>query len=173
MTATANPTTDLDVRYGEPTAAAMAWEDARSLLAAAELYWLTTVRLDGRPHVTPLIAVWVDGALHVTTGPEEQKAQNLARNGRCAVTKGCNRLREGTDLVIEGDAERVTGRPGLERIADAYLTKYGPDWRFEISEEGDGFVHHGGASEVYAIVPSVGFGFGKAPYAQTRWRFTR
>jgi hypothetical protein len=29
----------------------------------AEVHWLSTVRPDGRPHVAPLIAVWVDDAL--------------------------------------------------------------------------------------------------------------
>jgi len=33
------------------------WPEAREHLEMAELYWLTTVRGDGRPHVTPLIAV--------------------------------------------------------------------------------------------------------------------
>lgn len=28
---------------------------AEELLAAAELYWITSVRSDGRPHVTPLV----------------------------------------------------------------------------------------------------------------------
>ena len=48
--------------------------------SGAELYWITTVRADGRPHVTPLIGVWFDGAMHFTTGLEEQKARNLAAN---------------------------------------------------------------------------------------------
>jgi hypothetical protein len=34
------------------------------------------VRADGRPHVTPLISVLVDGALHFCTGATEQKAKN-------------------------------------------------------------------------------------------------
>ena len=37
--------------------------------------WLTTVRADGRPHVTPLVAVWLDDAIHFSTGPEEQKVE--------------------------------------------------------------------------------------------------
>ena len=56
MTPTA-PTTDLDARYGDPEATARSWEEAADLLARAEVSWLTTVRPDGRPHVTPLITV--------------------------------------------------------------------------------------------------------------------
>src|SRR5262245_27224490 len=39
------------------------WTEARSRLGAAEVFWVSTVRPDGRPHVTPLIAVWLDEAL--------------------------------------------------------------------------------------------------------------
>jgi hypothetical protein len=38
-----------------------------------------TVRPDGRPQVTPVVAVWLDGAVHFTTGPTERKAHNLAQ----------------------------------------------------------------------------------------------
>jgi hypothetical protein len=34
--------------------ATTAWPDARDQLAAADRYWLATVRADGRPHVMPL-----------------------------------------------------------------------------------------------------------------------
>ena len=61
-----------------PEATATDWADARRELAAAELSWLSTVRPDGRPHVTPLLTVWRDGALHFCTGARERKARNLA-----------------------------------------------------------------------------------------------
>ena len=56
------PVTTLDQRYSEPAATATGWAETRQVLAAAELFWLTTVRADGRPHVTPLVAVWLDEA---------------------------------------------------------------------------------------------------------------
>jgi hypothetical protein len=40
------------------------WVEARDRLADADTYWLATVRPDGLPHLVPLLAVWVDGALH-------------------------------------------------------------------------------------------------------------
>jgi hypothetical protein len=67
----------------------------------------STVRPDGRPHVTPLIAVWHAGALWFATGPEERKARNLAENPSCVLTPGRS------DLV----EERLTScsRAGLSR----------------------------------------------------------
>ena len=41
-----------------PDAAATSWADVRAMLENAELFWISTVRADGRPHVTPLPAVW-------------------------------------------------------------------------------------------------------------------
>ena len=61
---------------------------ARDDLAGAELYWLSTVRPDGRPHVTPLLGVGglAQGALYFCTGPNERKAKNLSSNCHCVLT---------------------------------------------------------------------------------------
>ena len=71
------PVTTLDPRFSDPTAVATEWDEARRVLETAELFWISTVRADGRPHVTPLVAVWADGAIHFCTGAAEQKAINL------------------------------------------------------------------------------------------------
>jgi pyridoxine/pyridoxamine 5'-phosphate oxidase len=166
----AEPQGVLDPRYSAAEATAASWAEARRRLAEAELYWLTTVRSDGRPHVTPLIAVWLDGALHLCTGPHEQKARNLAANPRCAVTTGTNTLSDGYDLVIEGEAVRVTGDVELTRVAAAYLTKYGPTWTFTPR---DGQLHGaGGPALTYRVAPTTAYGFGKTTPSQTRWTFS-
>jgi nitroimidazol reductase NimA-like FMN-containing flavoprotein (pyridoxamine 5'-phosphate oxidase superfamily) len=159
----------LDARYSAADATATSWAEARQRLAGAELYWLTTIRPDGRPHIIPLIAVWLDGALHWCTGPHEQKVRNLAANPRCALTTGTNTLSDGYDLVIEGEAVRVTDDAELARIADAYTAKYGPDWHFTVS---DGHLHSaGGPAVAYRVAPVTAYGFGKTTPSQTRWTF--
>ncbi|TVL94078.1 pyridoxamine 5'-phosphate oxidase family protein [Streptomyces sp. SAJ15] len=163
------PTTELDPRYSDPDAVPTDWSEARALLAAAELYWLSTVRPDGRPHVTPLLCVWLDGALFFCTGPEERKAGNLAANPNCVLTTGTNALREGLDLVVEGAALPVTDDGRLRRVAAAYEEKYGSGWRFEVR---DGAFHHdAGTALVFEVAPGTAFGFRKGTYGQTRWRF--
>jgi len=72
----AEPTTQLDQRFSSDGATAASWTDTLRRLDEAEIFWLTSVRADGRPHVTPLISVLVDGALHFCTGATEQKAKN-------------------------------------------------------------------------------------------------
>jgi nitroimidazol reductase NimA-like FMN-containing flavoprotein (pyridoxamine 5'-phosphate oxidase superfamily) len=117
------PETKLDERFSSPGATATDWFDARERIEAAELFWISTVRPDGRPHVTPLISVWLDDAAYFCTGPDERKAKNLAQNPSCILTTGCNQLDEGLDVVIEGEAIRVSDDAELQRIADAYESK--------------------------------------------------
>src|SRR5215467_4624145 len=84
-----------DTRFSNPQAEPTPWDDIVAVLKAAELYWLTTVRADGRPHVTPLIGAWHDGAMHFTTGLGEQKARNLQASPSVALTTGTNTWNEG------------------------------------------------------------------------------
>jgi hypothetical protein len=100
------------------------WEKGRRELQDAEVYWLSTVRPDGRPHVTPLLGIWLDGALYFCTGPGERKAKNLARNPHCILTTGCNRL-DGLDLVVEGQATKVSDPAELRSDDVARLAALG------------------------------------------------
>jgi hypothetical protein len=52
------PVTTLDQRYSGTTATAVTWDDTLHVLETAELFWISTVRADGRPHVTPVVAAW-------------------------------------------------------------------------------------------------------------------
>lgn len=163
------PVTDVDARYGAPGAGPVPWSEAQELLAHAELYWISTVRPDGRPHVTPLLAVWHDGALHVGTGADERKARNIAENPLVTVTTGRNDRVGGTDVVLEGTAQRVLARDALTALAVAWEEKYGAEWHFDVVD--GGFGGGNGVVWVLRIEPSTVFAFGKAPYSQTRYRF--
>lgn len=150
-----------------------AWEQARVELKAAQVFWLSTVRPDGRPHVTPLLAIWLDGALYFCTGPTERKAKNLAQNPHCVLTTGRNDL-DGLDLVIEGIGSRMSGAAELRRVADTFESKYGPHF---MAPEGTWYGLGDGIREgkvlVYWVVPTTAFGFGKGNrFSQTRWRFS-
>ncbi|MEU6709516.1 pyridoxamine 5'-phosphate oxidase family protein [Streptomyces wuyuanensis] len=168
------PRTDLDPRYSSPGATPTPWPEAVARLTESEIFWLSTVRPDGRPHVTPLLAVWLDGSLHFTTGGEERKARNLAANPQVVLTTGVNRDAEGPDLVVEGEAVQVVDENRLVRLARAWREKYGPEWHFEVRDKA--FRHEGGGRAlVFGVAPVTAFGFGRGPgsYSQTRWRFTR
>jgi len=116
------------------------------------------------------VAVWLDRALYFCTGPEERKAKNIRRNPHCIVTTGRN-VFEGLDVVVEGEATRVTEPARPRRVADAYGAKYDEPFRFTVRD--NAFLNGaGGEAFVYEVAPVKTFGFGKGDsFSQTRWRF--
>jgi nitroimidazol reductase NimA-like FMN-containing flavoprotein (pyridoxamine 5'-phosphate oxidase superfamily) len=166
---TREPVTTLDERFSAPDAAATSWSDTRKALETAELFWLTTVRADGRPHVTPLVAVWLDDSIHFSTGAGEQKAVNLRHNPHVILTTGSNTWDRGLDIVIEGNAVRVTDPESLTRLATAWTTKWDGRWQYEAR---DGLFHHGaGSALVFSVAPIKILAFGQGQFSQTRHRF--
>ena len=163
------PRTELDARFSEPGAEPTSWQDTLDAIQQAELFWISTVRADGRPHVTPLVAVWLDDALHFSTGAGEQKALNLAGNPRVALTTGANDWQGGLDVVVEGEAVRVTDREQLERLAAAWTQKWDGRWQYTVVE--DGFEHSVGTAMVFAVRPTKVIAFAKGGFSQTRHRF--
>ena len=175
----AEPIAELDERFSSKEATPLPWAEVVGVLDQAEMFWLSTVRRDGRPHVTPLPAVWLDGALHFCTGPEEQKARNLAANPQCVLTTGGNRFRAGLDVVVEGQAVRVTDESLLRRLAAQWEVRLG--WPFDVVDgafrerasaiAGEEFDDHGTA-HVFEVAPTKVLAFGRGDaFSQTRFRF--
>ena len=167
------PVTILDQRYSDAAATAVTWEETRLILQTAELSWLSTVRADGRPHVTPLVAVWADGVLYFHTGAGEQKFVNLRANPNVVLTTGCSRWDEGLDVMVEGDAVRVTDPAALERLAAAWTAKWDGSWVYHVR---DGGFTHTSESEtadvhVFAVTPAQVLAFRKGAFSQTSHRF--
>jgi hypothetical protein len=121
--------------------------------------------------VTPLVAVWLDDAIHFATGPAEQKAVNLRTNRHVILTTGCNEWERGLDLVIGGEAVRVTDESVLERLAQAWATKWDGRWHDEVHD--GAFRHEGGTGAVlvFSVKPTKVLAFAKGTFAQTRHRF--
>ena len=170
------PVTTLDPRYSDPSAVATQWEQTRSVLETAEVFWLSTVRADGRPHVTPVVGVWHNGALHFTTADTEQKAINLRGNAHVILTTGCNHWQEGLDVVVEGDAVRITDQQRLERLAGVWATRWDGRWQYFVR---DGYFYHHDEHEilpdailVFSVTPTKVFAFAKGdPFGHTRHQF--
>src|SRR5262245_44047510 len=103
---------NLDI-YGH---AALDWQRARDLLATTPprtdvSFFLGTVRPDGRPHSAGVGALWHDGDIYVVSGPKTRKSRNLAANPACTLSIKL----EGLDLVLEGQARRVTDEKTLKQ----------------------------------------------------------
>ena len=168
----------IDPRYGDASATAPGWDDVERRLADAQLYWLVTVRADGRPHAVPLCGAWHDGAFAFCTGAAEQKMRNLEANSQVAVTAGplgADGWSSGKDIVVEGTAQRVTDEDALRALADVWEEKYDGDWRWEV-HDGQFFelTDSGGSTEggaqVFRVVPAKVMVFGDE-HGQTTYRF--
>jgi hypothetical protein len=150
--------------------------DARSAPAPeahnARTTWLATVNEDGSPHVTAVGAVWLDGTFWFQTGAGTRKGGNVQRDPRCSVAVS---VRD-ADLVLEGDAERVTDRASLTRAAKAWADN---GWPAELDESGPGITAPFNAPSqgpppwhVYRIAArSATVVLGSEPGGLTRFRF--
>jgi Pyridoxamine 5'-phosphate oxidase len=165
--------------FSQPGADPTPWPAALEQIVAAETFWISTVRPDGRPHVTPLIAVWQDDAIWFATGAEERKALNLAQNRSVVLTTGQSALTPGAlDIVLEGAAEQITDDPALEPVAAAFAAKYGREiWDYSVRDGAfdcrpptrDGAIVR---AIVFRLRPARGLGFRKGDeFSQTTWRF--
>ena len=149
--------------YGVPRdesgADVLPWSWAVERLEAARNYWLCTTRSTGRPHAAPVWGVWLDGAVHFSTGGRTRKARHLAANPACVVTPE----RADEAVVLEGVAERVTEPGELSRLLAVYVDKYGSGF----PDPDD--------NPVFAVRPRVVIGLieREPEYTTraTRWRF--
>jgi len=162
--------------FSAPGAEPVPWSVGLDQVITADTFWLSTVRPDGRPHVTPLTAVWHSDAIWFSTGPQERKAKNLGQNPSCILTTGCSDLAEGAlDVVLEGVAEQVTVDAELRPVAEAHNAKYGTQtWDYMVRD--GAFAHRslGGRAIVFRVRPVRGLGFRKGgTSSQTTWRFER
>jgi hypothetical protein len=132
--------------------------------------FLGTVRPDGRPHAAGIGPAFLDGDVYVTTSPDARKGKNLAANPACTLSLRLPTL----DLVIEGDAERVTDTATLEALVARYNAG---GWPCEV--DGDALTAPFSAPSagpppwhVFRIVYHTAFAVATTePHGATRWRF--
>ncbi len=158
--------------FSSENAVATTWASGQLVLEDAEVYWISSVRPDGRPHVTPLLGIWLDGAMYFCTGDDERKAKNLESNSHCILTTGCNNL-DGLDVVVEGKVAKVSGKTELQSAADTYESKYGSHFT---SPDGTWFGLGDSIRQskvvLYRLAPARVLGFAKGEtFSQTRWEF--
>lgn len=150
--------------------------DAGSVPAAdahnARTTWLTTVNEDGSPHVTAVGALWLDDAYWFQTGSGTRKHRNVERDPRCSIAVSAR----DADVVVEGDATRVTDPSAIARAAKAWADG---GWPVEPDESGEGITAPFNAPaqgpppwHVFRIQPrSATITLGVEPGGLTRFRF--
>ena len=149
------------------------WAQARQRINDARYYWLGTVHPSGRPHVRPVLAVWVGAALYTTSGPQARKGRNLDRDARCSVAVTADDMH----IVLEGLSSKVVDPGLLGSVAEAYRSKY--DWNVTVTG-GEFDAPYGAPTaglppyQPYEIRPTAVFAFindSALGPSSTRWRF--
>ena len=72
------PTTELDSRFSDPDAVATGWEETRRALEAAELFGSRPFEKTAGLTSHPLVAVWLDDALHFCTDQPSRRRSTSA-----------------------------------------------------------------------------------------------
>lgn len=140
----------------------ISWADAEKVLAASEMYWITSLD-NGEPHTVPVIGIWWEGALYSCNPRSERKYRNLTTNPVCQALTGCSRLNEGLDVAVHGRAEEMPEMADRLRFGRQMAEKYSEPWRFEGTEED---------MWVYRIVPTHVRAFHRFnPISSARWDF--
>lgn len=163
-------------RYGHDP---LPWQRARDLLTAKpdpehpgadSSTFLSTTRPDGKAHTAPVGALWHDGDMYFTSGSGTRKSRNLAKNPQGTLSV---RLK-GIDVVLEGEASRVTDPETLEALASNYRAAGWP-----VTVDGDAFTAEFSAPsagpppwDLYRFRFNRVFGVAtEEPWGATRWNF--
>jgi len=134
--------------------------------------WLATIDADGRPHVTGIGATWVDGAFWFETGSTSRKGRNIARDPRCTLSLAVQEF----DLVVEGEAARVTETSVVQKLADRWAAE---GWPCRVDESGEALTADFSAPSagpppwfVYRLTPHTAMALSVVGEGgATRWHF--
>jgi nitroimidazol reductase NimA-like FMN-containing flavoprotein (pyridoxamine 5'-phosphate oxidase superfamily) len=150
------------------------WSRAREALEGSKARqhtpFLATTRPDGRPHVAGVGAIWEDDRIYFVSGAGTRKSKNLAANPACAVSMSL----DGIDLVLEGNAQRVTDDATLQRLAKRYAEE---GWPARVEEGAFTYDYSAPSAgpppwDLYVMQPRTVYGVLSAePGGATRWRF--
>lgn len=174
--------TNLDI-YGSPL---MDWERVEARLGAGitqppgsggpdrHTCWLATIDPDGSPHVTGIGTLWLDDSFWFETGEGTRKGRNLARDPRCTLSVALHEF----DLVVEGEARKITDPPTVARLASMWAAE---GWPARVDDTGTALTAEFSAPSagrppwhVYRLHIRSATALGTVePYGATRWRFER
>ena len=134
--------------------------------------WLATINRDGSPHVTGIGAIWVDNSFWFETGETTRKGRNLARDPRCTLSVATADF----DVVVEGEARRVTDPPTVAAMAARWAAE---GWPARVDDTGSALTAEFSAPSagpppwfVYRLEPHAATALSTVePGGATRWRF--
>jgi hypothetical protein len=152
---------DYGVPQGEETM--LPWAMVEEQLHQERIYWVCTVRPDGRPHSVPLWGAWFNERFYFDGSSQTRHVRNLMENPAVSV-----HLESGEEVVIIDGIGRAVGKPDRDLamgVYKIYKSKYagypGYDPTPEMWDEGG----------LYEVVPQRVLAWRNFPNDATRWVF--
>lgn len=139
------------------------WKWAEDRLKKSRQFWIATTRRDGRPHVMPVWALWMDDCIYFSTGANTVKARNIAKDPRCTMC-----AEDAAEAVIvEGVVETERNVNTIRKYVPLYEKKY----KFKLGEMGENLIAL--KDPLFCLRPAVAFGFWEKKFSSsaTRWIF--
>jgi hypothetical protein len=150
----------IPTEYGIPknNKGLLPWSHVTERMTQAMHYWICTVDMKGRPHVTPVDGLWLNDQLYFGGSPQTLRNRNLAANPAVSV-----HLDSSDDVVIlQGDATLETPDHELAvQLSKASAEKYGYAPRPDDYQ----------TSGVHVFRPIMVFAWKQFPRDVTRWQF--
>jgi F420H(2)-dependent biliverdin reductase len=97
-------------------------------LESQQNIWFSSVRPNGRPHLTPVWFVWHSGKFYCGIDPHSVKSQNIHHNPHVVLA-----LEDGTSPVICEGTVQVVQPPFSEDLLAAFFKKY--EWNLLKEEQ--------------------------------------
>ena len=140
------------------------WSYVREMMETNLVYWVCSVRPNGRPHASPIWGVWVDDRFFFEGSPETRRGRNIAENPAVSV----HTERGDEVVIIEGDVVTVEKPdPELGRRLSAAYAKYKE--KYDYAPEPTAWDENG----IFAVTPRNVLAWKDFFKSATRWRFDR
>jgi len=135
------------------------WAWAEERLIGSHDFWLASTGPAGEPHLMPVWAVWMAGALWFSSSNGSRKTRNLRANGRCSLATD----NAAEPVVVAGVAEVVSDMAELRKLLDAENAKYGTDYSIDMLDPAD--------NTCFKVRPVTVFALDTADFtgSPTRW----
>jgi hypothetical protein len=108
--------------YVDKPVSFLTWDWVAAQLAESKHYWLCSVRPNGRPHVVPRWAVFIDEKIYYDGSPETRHNRNIESNSHVSL-----HLENGMEAIILEGTSGPAGKPSPElgqRLSQEYKKKY-------------------------------------------------
>ena len=143
------------------------WDEVSAAIGAQQTYLVSTVGSEAEPHVVPVLGLWLDERLYFNSSNAARKVRNLAANNRIAISA----VAEHSDYVLRGTARPVYEVELLQRVADAFPSKY-TWWHSEVRDGRFVAPDDDQPRTVFEVTPALVLAFGReGGLSASRWDF--